>query len=117
MRFGRFLKYSLFVVLMTIVACTSRGMSAGGPEAPSTTLEVTNQSFDNVTVYVVRNTTRRRLGVVNAISSQTFRIPPDMVLEGNTLSFLADPIGAGRPPVTREMLIRAGDRINMTIPP
>jgi hypothetical protein len=116
-RFVRLLKYSLLVALLTTVACTGRGVEANAPEAPATTLRVTNQSFDNVTVYVLRSSTRRRLGIVNAISSQTFRIPGDLVLEANTLAFLADPIGATRTPVTREMLVRAGDQINLTIPP
>lgn len=116
-RFGRLWKYSLLLTLVTIAACTAPSLAGGGPEQPATVLRVTNQSFDNVTVYVVRSTTRRRLGMVNAISSQTFRIPADMVLEANTLSFQTDPIGAGRSPVTREMLVRAGDQITMTIPP
>lgn len=113
----RLWKYSVLLVLVTIAACTAPGLAGGGPEPQTTVLRVTNQSFDNVTVYVVRSTMRRRLGMVNAISTQSFRIPPDMVLEANTLSFQTDPIGARREPVTQEMLVRAGDQISMTIPP
>jgi hypothetical protein len=71
----------------------------------------------DMTVYVVRGVERRRLGLVNALSTQTLTIPGVLVDGSGVLRFLADPIGANRTPVSEEIVVRRGDVVQLIIPP
>jgi hypothetical protein len=71
----------------------------------------------DMTVYVIRGGGRRRLGLVNALSTQTLRIPVTLIEGAGVLRFLADPIGARRTPVSEEILVRHGDVVQLIIPP
>jgi hypothetical protein len=68
-------------------------------------------------VYVVRGGERRRLGLVNALSSQMLTIPSVVIDGSGVLRFLADPVGANRTPVSEEIVVRHGDVVQLVIPP
>lgn len=70
-----------------------------------------------MTVYVVRSGIRRRLGLVNALSTQTLPIPSALIDGSDVLRFIADPIGASRTPVSEEIVVRHGDVVQLIIPP
>ncbi|MGI8619044.1 MAG: hypothetical protein ACR2L6_08130 [Gemmatimonadaceae bacterium] len=80
------------------------------------TVEVENRSFLDVNVYAVRSGQRIRLGSVTGQSTRTFVIPSTLVGTGALVRFQADFIGSNRAPVSEEMMIWAGDEVELTIP-
>ena len=97
-------------------ACYGKGKNAPIP-VERTTLVVENRGFLDRDIFVVRGGQRIRLGTVTGNSSATFTIPPTVVSSVTALRFIADPIGAPRPPVTEEITVSPGDRVMLTIPP
>ena len=70
-----------------------------------------------MTIYVLRGGERRRLGLVNALSTQVLPIPSVLIDGSGVLRFLADPIGGNRTPVSEEIFVRDGDVVPLIIPP
>lgn len=66
------------------------------PLATTVRVEVTNQRFEEVTVYVQNDAGfRRRLGTVESNRSRAFDLSTDIVGQGGrTYTFTADPVGA-----------------------
>ncbi|MGH3999862.1 MAG: hypothetical protein ACRDTJ_20655 [Pseudonocardiaceae bacterium] len=113
---------SLRLLLPLLVAT---GAGCGGnpdpgdidPNAPAT-VEVRNLGFSDMTIYVLTGTANRvRLGLVTGHSNQSLTIPSYLVRGGQSLRFLADPVGSNRTPVSEEMSVAPGDAVTLTIPP
>jgi hypothetical protein len=105
--------------LLAVTACVacSRGRpSEVTPELPAF-VEVRNQAFLDMNVYVLRGGARVRLGTVMGNSTAVFEIPRAYVNPGLPVRFMADPIGSNRTPYSHEIPINPGDRIVLTIPP
>jgi hypothetical protein len=106
------------VVFLAVAGCSSTREGAPPPEPRAESyVRVENRSMLDMTIYVVRGGERRRLGLVNALSSQTLAIPSVVIDGSGVLRFLADPIGANRTPVSEEIVVRHGDVVQLTIPP
>jgi hypothetical protein len=104
------------IALVMLTSC--RSSRPGQPvQRPETFVEVENRSMLDMTVYVMRGGERRRLGLVNALSTQVLPIPPVLVEGLGVLRFVADPIGASRTPVSEEIVVRHGDTVRLIIPP
>lgn len=106
------------VALLTPAACTS----TGGAAAPAVHraeafVRVENRSMLDMTIYVVRGAERRRLGLVNALTTQMLSIPSVLVNGSGVLRFQADPIGGSRAPVSEEIVVKDGDVVQLIIPP
>jgi hypothetical protein len=87
------------------------------PDA-TTTLVVDNQSFPDMTIYVLEGGRRVRLGLANGNSETRFKLPKYLVRSSiTTLRFQADPIGGNRSPVSEEINISPGDEVMLRIPP
>jgi hypothetical protein len=109
------------VALTGPVACHHRGdpdVSDDESREP-TTIQVTNQGFPDMTIYVLSTGGQRlRLGLANGNSTVTFVIPSAMVTGGATpLRFIADPIGGSRASVGEQITVSPGDQVQLTIPP
>jgi hypothetical protein len=78
---------------------------------------VENRSFVDYTVYVMRAGQRFRLGLVNAIGTQTFVIPRALISGPTPLRFTADPLGANAQSVSDEITVQPGDQVELLIPP
>lgn len=114
--FSRRAALALLLSSLTL-ACASRRTDGGDQQMNvPTTLRVENQAFLDMTIYVVRSGQRYRLGVANGNSTARFVIPASMV-GGVSLSFLADPIGSSRTPVSQEIVVTPGDEVMLFIPP
>lgn len=103
----------------SVMACSHRTKpsSTSGPP-PKTTVTVDNQSFLDMTVYVLSGGQRIRLGQATGSSRSKFTIPSYVVGYGiQSLRFIADPIGGNRLPVSEEISVTAGDEVILTIPP
>ncbi len=83
----------------------------------SATVRIENQSFNDYTIYVVRSGMRMRIGRSTANRTTELTIPRSVVGLASPVSFIADPIGARRAPVSQEIVVRPGDIVTLTIPP
>ena len=104
---------------VSVFACSHRAKpntESGPPQ--KTTVTVDNQSFLDMTVYVIVGGQRIRLGQATGSSKSTFTIPAYLIGNGiQQLRFIADPIGGNRLPVSEEISVTAGDEVVLTIPP
>ena len=106
------------IVLLAAAGCRSSSPNRRAiPQRPEAFVRVENRSMLDMTVYVIRGSERRRLGLVNALSTETMPIPPGMIEGSGVLRFLADPIGGNRTPVSEEISVRDGDVVTLMIPP
>ena len=105
------------VALLVMASCRSTGTAVPAGQRSEAFVRVENRSMFDMTIYVVRGSERRRLGLVNALSTQTLQIPSVLVDGSGVLRFLADPIGASRTPVSEEIVVRHGDIVQLVIPP
>jgi hypothetical protein len=80
-------------------------------------VEVENQSFFEMTIYIVRGGNRVRLGNVGGNATEIFEIPRTFVNPGLPIRFLADPIGSRVTPTSQELPVWPGDRVRLRIPP
>jgi hypothetical protein len=110
-----------FVALPLLLLLTSCGprtsADPSAPPPPETTVEVRNQKLVDMTVYALNGGRRIRLGLVPAVSTRTFTVPPTFVFEMATLRFLADPVGSNAQQFSEELLVHPGDQVSLTLPP
>ena len=99
-------------------ACTGfrHGSTSVDPNAP-TVVQVDNQGFLDMAVYVLRSSERLRLGTATGNSKSNLRIPTGIVTGLTPLRFVADPIGGTRASVSEEITVTPGDTVGLTIPP
>ena len=79
-------------------------------------VQVENQGFTDMVVYVVNGGQKIRLGLATGHSTKIFTIPRHLLRASGPVRFLADPIGGNRSPVSEEMTVRPGDIVTLTIP-
>lgn len=103
--------------LATACAVAGRGRAERVPNEPETFVEVQNQSWLDVNVYVVRGAQQVRLGTVNGATTRRLRIPASLLFGPTPLRFVIDPIGSGRTPVTQEVLVSPGETVRLIVPP
>lgn len=106
--------------LLLLLACTAGRSSEGSPAPDSgpATLEVQNQKFLDMTVYVVNGGLRQRIGVARGNATTSLTIPDRLVRGGaSPLRFLCDPIGGQGLPVSEEIMVEPGDVVELVIPP
>jgi hypothetical protein len=113
-------------LLAVALVAASVGLNAcgasrqGGPQGsePATMLEVDNQSFLDMNIYLVTTGGARiRMGTASGNSRTTLRVPSTYVFGGSELRFLADPIGAQRTPISQGITVFPGDTVRLIIPP
>jgi hypothetical protein len=106
------------VLVPSLSACGGgQTESAVAPDAKAE-LEVRNQGFADMTIYAISATGGRvRLGMVSGNSTQRLALPSYLVRGGQSLRFLADPIGGNQSPVTEQLLVAPGETVVLTIPP
>ncbi|HEY7480305.1 MAG TPA: hypothetical protein VH680_07320 [Gemmatimonadales bacterium] len=92
--------------------------AAPSPARGPATLQVENQGFLDMTVYVVQGAGRQRLGIARGHATTQLTIPEHLVRSGaGTLKFYCDPIGGQGLPVSDEIVVEPGDTVELTIPP
>ncbi|HEX6060265.1 MAG TPA: hypothetical protein VFZ11_14745 [Gemmatimonadaceae bacterium] len=114
----------LLVPLLSILAVGACARASGDEEAgdlepvrASTTVRVENRSFENVVVYVIGSSgARRRLGDVSGTSTKVFEIPRTMIFGATSLRFQVDPIGGSRSPISQDIVVSAGDQVQLIVP-
>jgi hypothetical protein len=102
------------VAATTISACVRRPPGEIDQRGDAS-VRVENRAFTDMTIYIVHQSQRVRLGTVSALATTTFPIPRQFVL-GTSVRFLADPLGSNRTPVSEEISVFPGDEIELVIP-
>jgi hypothetical protein len=105
------------VLLMLVAACSTRRSNRPPTATPPTYVRITNQSWLDMNMYVLRSSQRIRLGTVGANQTQRFTLPANLVFGATPLRFMADPIGSSRTAQSFEIVVSPGDEVTLTIPP
>lgn len=92
----------------------ARERPAAAP-ARATTVRVENFNWNDVTVYVVQNGVRTRLGTITSMSTGSFRLPAQVLASTGNVRLLADPIGSSRGYMTEPILVRAGSQVSFNV--
>ena len=114
--------FGLALSLITLVACHNGAQPQTADDenqdVAQTTLEVTNQWFADMDIYVVQTGQRVRRGLATGNSTTDFVIPR-AVVNGPAirLRFIANPVGGTHSPVSDEITVSPGDAVQLTIPP
>mgnify|MGYP000285993767 FL=1 len=106
-----------FAVLVSACAMAGRGRAERVPNEPETFVEVQNQSWLDVNVFVLRGAQQVRLGTVEGATTRRLRIPSTLLFGPTPLRFRIDPIGSGRAPVSQEILVSPGETVRLVVPP
>jgi hypothetical protein len=117
--FPRMTRLRLLPLLLALACAGGRSDDASpDPAAGPATLEVENQNFLDMTVYVVDGGVRQRIGVAPGNATTSLTISERLIRGGaSPLRFLCDPIGSGGPPVSEEIVVVPGDVVELVIPP
>jgi hypothetical protein len=108
----------LLLALASTFGCRTSGAPANTNDgAVTTTIDIQNQDFNDMTVYVLVNGQRIRLGIAPGLKTTVLTIPRYLVASTSTLRFVADPIGGNRMPVSEQIDVSPGDQLVMVINP
>lgn len=75
-----------------------------------TVIHVANNNWSDMTIYLLRDGYRQRLGTVTSQSSDTFVVPTHLIASAADVRLLADPIGSSRTFTSPAILIAPGQR-------
>ena len=106
----------LTVVTLVSLACHRGAVAPINPRA-EVALNVDNQNFLDMNVYLVRGGQRIRLGTVPGLSSRTIMLRPEYVGYGADLQFELHPIGGQGNPITESIYVHPVDVISLRIQP
>lgn len=108
----------VLLALASTLGCRTGGAPSNADSGPATTtIDVQNNDFNDMRVYVVVNGQRTRLGIAPGLKTTVLTIPPYLISAGSTLRFVGDPIGGHRTPVSEEIVVSPGDQLVMVINP
>jgi hypothetical protein len=106
------------LAFLAVVGCATTQRTAASRDADNTSIVVTNQGYNDMTIYVLEGgSVRRRLGIASAAQKTTLRIPVTLVGNGRELQFLADPIAGRQASVSQRIYVAPGDQVGLTILP
>ncbi len=104
------------MLLALVAACGGRRSGRPPVAAEPAYVRITNQSWLDMNVYVLRSSQRQRLGTIGANQTQRFRLPENLVFGATPLRFEVDPIGSSRTARSFEIVGSPGDEVTLTIP-
>jgi hypothetical protein len=107
---------STLILGLALSACASGGPRSGAMDfMEQTRVEVTNQNWADMRVYVVRSGNRFRLGTVSSMSTEVFRLPRSLSSSTAALQLIADPIGSREMHMTQSLNIVPGQLVSFRI--
>ena len=111
------IRAALIAALMMATASCGPAALRGTPEpAGETILIVENQSPLQVTVYVLRDSYRQRLGTAESLGSTRLRIPDNVIFGPTNLRFEIDPLGSSARTISTDITVSPGDEITLRVP-
>jgi hypothetical protein len=108
---------ALAAITLAIAFCGRTPAPGTADPDGQTMLVVENQSTLQVTVYVLRDAQRQRLGTANALTTTRLRIPDNIIFAPTSLRFEVHPLGSRRTPISEQIMVVPGEEVRLRIPP
>ncbi len=113
---------ALIVSLLLLMAPTTTVLAQQAPdkgESPAkvaaTTVQITNNNWSNVHVYLDRDGFLIPLGYVDSFNTQTFTLPKSAEMVGSDLRLLVAPLAGFSSYVSPQLLFVPGDQIRLNV--
>lgn len=104
------------VASASLAACTPAMSNSGEAMLPDhTTLIVENNNWTDMTVYVLRDGSRARIGSVTGLGKARFRLSDALIGGAGDVRILADPLGAGERFVSHPLTILPGQEVRLRL--
>jgi len=115
--FGAVARGLMLALIVASLGCRT-GRARNADDGPvRTTIEVQNEDFTDMTVYVLANGARTRLGIAPGNKTTVLTIPEYLIQGVPMMRFVAEPLGGYRTPVSEEVDVNPGDQLEMVIRP
>ena len=110
----RYFAVAAFVILGACAPATeqTRGQHAANS---GTTLMVQNENWNDVTIYLLRGTTRMRIGSVVAMGKAEFKLPAAYVVGVSDVTLQAAPVGSNESYISPAIMIFPGAQLALTV--
>jgi hypothetical protein len=102
---------------MIATACSSSGRGVRPGSEVVTTLEVENQNFADMTIFLVNGGQRIRLGRATGKTKTAMRLPRNVLTFPRELQFLAEPAGGQSGGSTSRIWVTPGDTVLLIVTP
>ena len=76
---------------------------------------VDNKHWQDVTLYVIHDGARSRVGMVTATTIATFTMPPPLIGQTGLIRLIADPIGSRGGISTETIVVKPGQEVQWTL--
>lgn len=116
MRIQRYLNCAALVAVFA-GACTPMTRNAGvdGPSTEKTTMVVENNNWSDMTVYILRDGVRTRMGAVPSMGRATFVLSSALVGGTGEIRVQADPLGSSNKWTSQPILIVPGNQVRFRL--
>jgi hypothetical protein len=112
----RTLRASCAISLLLLAAACARSPAPDStPPSRAIEVQVDNQNFNDMNVYLMNNGTRWLVGSVGAMTKATLTVPPGVAPADHRLRLRAEPAGGGSAITTPELVVPAGEQVYWTI--
>lgn len=106
----------LVLALIAGPACGPPRPRAAPVQRPAdVTLQVTNHHYLDVTVFVIHDGQRTRIGQVTGSSAQTFTLSPRMIGQSHELALVGEAVGSDETARTERLIVHPGQLIEWTL--
>lgn len=110
-------KFLVVLLIGLTLGCAKGTPGEVAPADAPATLKVDNQRPFDMTIYIIENGVRQRLGRAAGNYVTTLTIPVRYSKRAAILRFVADPVGGRALPVTQDITVEPGDEMLMRIMP
>ena len=106
---------ALGVLLLThLAACSGSKEETEAPvDVPDVTVRVTNEDWNDVTVYALYKEKRFRLGRVTTGNTEVFVVPKGLISGATDLQFLGIPMARRDNRITEPIIVSPGDEVTL----
>ena len=106
------------IAVATLPACSKRGRNSAGTD-PAIVLHVDNRNWSEVTVWVVHDGARDKLGRVSGATRSVLRIPGHFIGQNGAVRLVAEPqfsrSKADMAVTTETLILKSGIRVLWTL--
>ena len=103
------------IAASALSACAPHSGRAGQLQRVQTTLMVENNNWMDMTVYVVRDGLRSRVGSVTSFTRSRFVLTPAMIGGVGEIRLLADPLGSNQQFLSEPILVNEGQQVRFRV--
>lgn len=104
------------LLLLALASCAGKqkATTRALPTEP-TSLRVENNNWLDVTIYVVHDGQRSRLGAATAAHTTDLSIAPTLLGQTGVIQLIADPIGSSKSVASPRVVVKPGTRLVWTL--